>query len=49
MIENAPLNQSVKGGTQTPGNLFIQNRDDKHISELKEIIMNTAESFFLTI
>ena len=47
ITENAPLNQSVKGGTQTPGNLFIQNRDDKHISELKEIIMNTAESFFL--
>tara|TARA_A100001015_G_C14991150_1_gene714008 strand:+ start:84 stop:1892 length:1809 start_codon:yes stop_codon:yes gene_type:complete len=46
ITESAPINQSVKGGTQTPGNLFIQNRKNKYISELREIIMNTAKSFF---
>jgi len=40
-----PAQQSVRGGTQTPGNLFAQNQNPL-VAQLKQFILNSSQSFF---
>ena len=45
VTRHAPLNQSVRGGTQTPGNLFAQSKSSL-IHTLKQLLANVSEPFF---
>jgi uncharacterized protein (TIGR02466 family) len=41
----APAQQSVRGGTQTPGNLFAQNQNPL-VAQLKQLISSSSQLFF---
>ena len=45
VTRRAPLQQSVKGGTQTPGNLFAQSKSPL-IHTLKQSIADVSQPFF---
>ena len=45
ITRHAPLNQSVRGGTQTPGNLFAQSKSPL-IHTLKQSLADISEPFF---